>query len=156
MSEIHTAQPFGWAAFGSGAAALILVIAIFWAGPFAPQQPVGLSLGEMAAEIAKSAARAATGQEAPPPLPVSRDLDEYLNVATGILAGLAVIFGLLSVVRHEAKRAALSGIALGGFAIGFQLFAWTIMMIVGALMIASLVYAMRDVFNDTFSGLFGG
>ncbi|MBN2759425.1 MAG: hypothetical protein JXQ79_02910 [Rhodobacteraceae bacterium] len=156
MSDIPTAQPFGWAAFGSGAAALILVIAIFWAGPFAPQQPVGLSLGEMAAEIAKSAARAAAGQEARPPLPVSHDLDDYLNVATGILAGLAVIFGCLSFVRHEAKRAALSGIALGGLAIGFQLFAWTIMMIVGALMIASVVYAMRDVFNDTFGGLFGG
>lgn len=156
MSDIQTRQPFGWAAFGSGAAALILVIAVFWAGPFAPQQPVGVSLGDLAAEIAKSAARAATGQEAPPPRPVPRNLDDYLNVATGVLAGLAVVLGLVSFVRHEAKRAAFSGIALGGLAIGFQLFAWTIMMIVGALMIASLVYAMRDVFGDTFGGFFGG
>ena len=156
MSDTQIWQPFGWAAFGTGAAALILVIAIFWAGPFAPQQTVGTSLGDMAAEIAKSAARAASGQDTPPPQPVPRDLDDYLNVATGVLAGLAVVFGLVSFVRHEAKRAAISGVALGGLVIGFQLFAWTIMMIAGALMIATLVYAMRYVFGDTFGGLFGG
>ena len=131
MSDTFAKQPFGWAAFGSGTMALVMVIVIFWAGPFAPQQPVGVSLGDMAAEIAKSAARAATGQETPPPLPVSRTLDDYLNVATGILAGLAVVFGLVSFIQHEAKRAAVSGIVLGGLAIGVQLFAWTIMMIAG-------------------------
>lgn len=156
MSHSQVPQPFGWTAFGFGAAALILVFAIFWAGPFAPQHPVGVSLGDMAAEIAKTAARAATGQESPPPQPVPRNMDDYLNVATGVLAGLAVVFGLVSFVRREAKRAAFSGIALGGLAIGFQLFAWTVTMIVGALLIASMIYALRDVFGDTFGGLFGG
>ncbi|MGC9420775.1 MAG: hypothetical protein ACP5EN_17555, partial [Rhodovulum sp.] len=47
----------GWLGFATGAAALILTIVVFWAGPFAPQQTAGVSLGELAAEIAKSAAR---------------------------------------------------------------------------------------------------
>ena len=52
----------GWLGFATGASALILTIVIFWAGPFAPQQSAGVSLGELAADIAKSAARSVAGQ----------------------------------------------------------------------------------------------
>lgn len=156
MSEAQTAQPFGWAAFTLGAIALGMGLVVFWAGPFAPQQAAGVTLGELAAEIAKSAARAAVGQDAPPPAPVARDLDDYLNMATGLIAGLAIILGLASFIRHEAKRAALAGIALGGLAIGFQLLTWGMMLVAGALVLAGLSYALRDAFGEMFGGLLGG
>jgi formate-dependent nitrite reductase membrane component NrfD len=110
----------------------------------------------MAADMAQSAARAAMGQEAAPPAPIARTIDDYLKIGISLLAGLAVILGLVSFIRHEAKRAALSGIALGGMAIGFQLFTWGIMMLAGTLVIMALVYAMRDAFGDMFGGLLGG
>ncbi|WP_300549107.1 hypothetical protein [Roseovarius sp.] len=146
----------GWLGFAIGGAALILTLVIFWAGPFAPQQSAGVSIGELTAEIAKSAARSVTGQPQPEPTVRPFDLDDYIEIAVGTLAGIAIVFGVAALVRHEQKRAAVSGIALGGLAIGVQLFAYTIMMIVGALVICAIIYALRDTFGDIFGGLFGG
>lgn len=150
----HT--PFGWTAFLCGSVALVMVLVILWAGPFAPQQSAGVSLGELAAEIAKSAARAASGQEQPATLPVTRDVDHYLKIAVAVLSGLAVVTGLAAFVRRESKRAAAAGIVLGAAAIALYMFAWTVMAFAGALIIATLLYALRDMFGDTFDGLFGG
>jgi uncharacterized membrane protein len=144
--------PFGWSGFATGAAALILTLVILWAGPFAPQPSAGSSIGELAAEIAKSAARSVAGQPQPAPVAVSRNIDDFLNIFVGVLAGLAVVLGVASLIRHEHKRAALSGVGLGLAAIGIQLFAFAIMMIVGALVIASTIYAMRDTLGDIFGG----
>lgn len=148
--------PLGWSGFAAGAAALILTLVLFWAGPFAPQQSAGVSIGELAAEIAKSAARSVAGQPQPAPVPVPRTIDDHLAVAVGVLAGLAVVLGVASLIRHEHKRAALSGICLGAAAIGIQLFAYAIMMIAGAVVLFGIVYALRDTFGDMFGGLFGG
>ena len=148
--------PLGWSGFAAGAAALILTLVLFWAGPFAPQQSAGVSIGELAAEIAKSAARSVAGQPQPAPVPVPRTIDDHLAVAVGVLAGLAVVLGVASLIRHEHKRAALSGIGLGAAAIGIQLFAYAIMMIAGAVVISGIVYALRDTLGDMFGGLFGG
>lgn len=145
----------GWSGFATGAAALILAVVLFWAGPFAPQQSTGVSVGELAAEIAKSAARSVAGQPQPEPVAPPRDIDDYLAIGVGALAGIAIVFGVAAIARHERPRAAVSGIALGGLAIGFQLFTYTIMMIAGALVVAAVVYALRDAFGDIFGGLFG-
>lgn len=157
MTDI--AQPpravFGWSGFFVGAAALLLTLVVFWAGPFAPQQDAAVSVGELAAEIARSAARSIAGE--PPPAPVAQPLtiDDYLNIGLGVLAGIAIVLGVAALIRHEHTRAAASGIALGALAIGVQLFAYAIMMIVGALVLASITYALRDTFGDIFGGLFG-
>ncbi len=142
----------GWFGFATGAAALILTIVVFWAGPFAPQQSAGVGLGELAADIAKSARRSAAGQPQPEPVARTHDIDDYLSIGVGLLASIAIVLGVASFIRHERKRVAYSGIALGGLAVGFQLFTWTIMLIVGGLMIMSMIYALRDVFGDLFSG----
>lgn len=160
MSETATAPVpraiLGWSGFVTGAAALMFTLIVFWAGPFAPQQDAGVTLGELAADIAKSAARSVAGQPQPAPAAPVRDIDDYLQVAVGALAGLAIILGTAAMIRHETRRAAMSGIALGGLAVGLQLFAWTIMMVVGALVIGSIIYALRDAFGDIFGGILGG
>ena len=146
----------GLSGFVTGSAALILTIVLFWAGPFAPQQSTGVSVGELAAEIARSAARSVAGQPQPEPVAPPRAIDDYLAIAVGALAGLAIVLGVAAVARHERPRAAASGIALGALAIGFQLFTYTIMLIAGAIVVASVVYALRDAFGDIFGGLSGG
>ena len=140
----------GWSGFTMGAAALLLTLVVFWAGPFAPQQATGVSLGELAADIAQSAARSVVGQSQPEPVSPPRDIDDYLEILVGVAAGVAIVLGVAALVRHEHKRAAVSGIALGGLAIGVQLFAYTIMLIAGALVISAVVYALRDAFGDIF------
>lgn len=158
MSETAEAPTatFGWLGFATGAAALILTIVIFWAGPFAPQQSAGVSLGELAADIAKSAARSVAGQPQPDPVAPARDIDDYLEIGTGLLAGLAIVIGIAALIRNERRPAAVSGIALGGLAVGFQLFTWTIMLIAGGLVVSMTIYSLRDALGDIFGGLFGG
>lgn len=150
------ASTFGWLGFATGATALILTIVVFFAGPFAPQQEASVALGELAAEIARSAARSVAGQPQPDPVPQPLTIDDYIQTGLGVLGGIAIVIGTAALVRHEERRAALSGIALGGLAVGIHLFAWTIMMIVGALVIMGIMYALRDAFGDIFGGLFGG
>ncbi|MDF2233931.1 hypothetical protein P2H44_15325 [Albimonas sp. CAU 1670] len=158
MTQDGTARGarLGWLGFALGAAALVLGIVVFWAGPFAPQPSAGVGLGELAAEIAKSAARSVAGRPQPAPEAPVRDLDDFLAIGVGLLAGLAIVAGVAALARREPKAAALSGVALGGLAVGFQLFTWTVMLVVGALVIATLVYALRDAFGDIFGGLFDG
>jgi hypothetical protein len=159
VNKMHDASlirsaSFGWLGFALGAAALVLTMITFWAGPFAPQQSAGVTLGELAAEIVKSAARSAAGQAQPEPVAPDRNIDDYLKIGVSLLAGLAIVAGFASFVRNEPKRAAFSGIALGGLAVGFQLFTWTIMLIAGVIAIASLIYTLRDTLQDIFGGLF--
>jgi hypothetical protein len=136
---------FGWSGFVTGACALLLTLVIVWAGPFAPQRDAGVILGELAAGIAQSATRAVAGQPQPEPVAVARDIDDYLNIAVAVLAGLALVLGIAALIRHEHRQAAVSGIVLGGLAIGVQLFAFAVMIIAGAVVIAGLLYSMRDV-----------
>ncbi len=146
----------GWLGFLTGAVALVLTVTIFWAGPFAPQQTAESSLGEMAAEIAKAAARSVAGQPQPVPVAPVRDIDDYLAILVGVLASLAFVLGIASFVRRERGRVAFSAIALGGLAIGFQLFTWTVMMIVGAIVIFGIMASLSEAFGDIFGGFFGG
>lgn len=138
----------GWSGFAMGAVALLLTLVVFWAGPFAPQQTTGVSLGELAADIAQSAARSVVGEPQPEPVSPTRDLDDYLQILVGVVAGVAIVLGVAALVRHEHKRAAVSGIALRGLAIGVQLFAYTIMMIACVIVVSAVVYALKDVFGD--------
>ena len=138
----------GWSGFAMGAVALLLTLVVFWAGPFAPQQTTGVSLGELAADIAQSAARSVVGQPQPELVSPPRDIDDYLEILVGVAAGVAIVLGVAALVRHEHKRAAVSGIALGGLAIGVQLFAYTIMMIACVIVVSAVVYALKDVFGD--------
>lgn len=146
---------FGWLGFAIGGAALILTIVILWAGPFAPQQAAGISLGELAADIAKSAARSVMGEPQPAMVSPQRNIDDYLEIFAGVLAGLAVLSGVAGYVRHEQKRVAISGIALGGAAMGIQIFAWSIMLLAGALIVMSVMASLREVFGNIFGGLLG-
>jgi hypothetical protein len=58
---------------------------------------------------------------------------------------------MAGLVRNERRAAAASGIALGLLAVGVQLFAMAVMAIVGALVVAALVYTLKDALGDLFA-----
>jgi hypothetical protein len=150
--SLAPAAPLGWVGFLTGAVARVLTIVTFWAGPLAPQQTPGVTLGELAADIAASAARSVAGQPQPAAVMPARDVGDWIAVGVGALAGLAMVLGLAAVLRRERTRVAVSGVVLGGLAVGFQLFNWAVMMAAGALVVAALVYALRDSLGDTLGG----
>ncbi|WP_209598495.1 hypothetical protein [Ruegeria sp. HKCCSP351] len=156
MSDITSsgsANPiFGWVGFCIASLALFAALFVFWAGPFAPNQSSGVSLGELAAEIGKSTLRAAAGMEQPEPVARARDLDDFLQIGVAMLGGLAVILSVVGILRHERRRPAIAGIAVGIGAILFQFFAFAFFAFLGVL----IIMALLNSFSDVFSGLFGG
>ncbi len=154
MSEVATAKSaaYGWSGFVTGAVALLMALVVFWAGPFAPQQSAGVSLGELAAEIGKSAMRSVAGLEQPKPAAQARDIDDYLKIAVAVLGGIAIILAATGLIRHERSRPAIAALTLGGGAILFQFFTWMVLAILGVILISALLQS----FGDTFLSIFGG
>jgi hypothetical protein len=154
MSETVVESPayFGWTGLLIGAVTLVAALVIFWAGPFAPQQATGVTLGELAADVGKSALRSVAGLPQPEPETLPRDLDDFLEIAVAVLGGLAIVLGVVSIVRHEPFRPAVGAIVLAGGAILFQLFTWMVLVIVGMF----IIMALLESFSGVFEGLFGG
>ncbi|RED11274.1 hypothetical protein POI8812_01865 [Pontivivens insulae] len=148
----ETNPVLGWAGFAFGGAALLVSLIVFLAGPFAPQQSVGVSLGELAAEIVSSASRSMAGLEQPEPEVAARTIDDFLDIGIAVAATVAILFGIAALVRHESRRLAVSGIALGGFVIAFQVFTFVVAMIAGVILIAAVVGSLSDTFGDLFGG----
>jgi len=140
----------GLAGFVLGAAALLLVLVHFWAGPFAPQQSVGVSLGDLAAEMRESALRGLKGEAQPAPAPLPWDIDRVLEAVAATFAGLAIVSALAGLIRREARRPAAAGIALGAAAVTFQIFTWAVLVVVGVILIAAVVQAALGELGDIF------
>ena len=129
----------GMIGFAIGAAAVLLVLIHFWAGPFAPQQSAGISIGEIAGEIRDSAVRALSGEQQPEPAAAAWDIDRILNLLAAALAGAAIVLGLLALVRRETWRPAAGAIALGVSAVTFQFFIWIIVIAVGLIVLFMVI-----------------
>ncbi|WP_298851662.1 hypothetical protein [uncultured Ruegeria sp.] len=143
---------FGWVGFCIASLALFAALLAFWAGPFAPQQSTGVSLGELAAEIGKSTLRAAAGMEQPAPVAHARDLDDFLRIGVAMMGGLAIVISVIGILRHEKRRPAVAGMVIGTGAILFQFFAFAFFAFLGVLVIMAFLHS----FSDFFTGLFGG
>ncbi|MEM9127053.1 MAG: hypothetical protein AAGB28_14795 [Pseudomonadota bacterium] len=143
---------FGWTGFCLAAVALFSALFVFWAGPFAPQQSTGVSLGELAAELGKSTLRAAAGLEQPEPVVPARDVDNVLRIGVAMLGGLAIVVSVIGILRHEKMRPAIAGVVIGVGAILFQFIAFAFFAALGVLVIMALLHSFSDVFSDLFGG----
>ena len=134
----------GLVGFGLGGAALILVIAQYVAGPFAPQKDLSVGLGELASGITKSALRDLFGLAQPGAEPRPWDIDRVLEVVAILGGGLALMMGLGAFLRHENRRLAIFAASLGVSALAIQLFATTVAIIVGVLLVSAVLAALKD------------
>ena len=132
----------GVSAIAVGAAALLLAIVHFWGGPFTEQPSLETTVAEKAVAIRDATIAALKGKErtpAPEVNPLSRwDLDKLARVATGVMAGFAIVLAVVSLALHEPLRIAAGGVILGGAALAFQ-FA---ILAIGAIFIAVLIAAV--------------
>ena len=145
---IETRATIGCLGFALGAAALLLVLVHFWAGPFAPQQKTTITVGEVAAEIRQAAIRKMKGIEQPKAQAAPWDRDRLLRAVAAILSGLAVIASIASLVRKEPWRPAAGGVALAAGAITFQLFTWMILVLAGAIVLSAIIYNIGDILGS--------
>ena len=153
------AKPFAISMTGFllGALALLVVIVQFVAGPFAPQENVGSSLGEFAGQMARDAvSRFVNGNDGATTVARPWDIDRITLTLAMVAAVLGVVLGVIGLIRHEAPRAVGAAFAIGALAIVFQFFATTLMMVLGVLMILGLFAMLGQMFGDIGFGGFGG
>ena len=139
-----TSAPAGMTGFALGGAALLLVLVVFVAGPFAPQHTVGVTLGEIAAEAGKATLRNWLGMEQPAPQTAAWTIDRTLWVAGIALGTVAVLSGALALIRRERRDLATWAIGLGIAALSIQFLASAMMIILGVLVLCALIYALGD------------
>jgi len=122
-----------------GAAALLLVLVHFWAGPFSPQPTLESTVAEKAVAIRDATVAALKGEEvkeyAPP---TEMNLDKALDISGSVLGGAAIILGVLGFAKKESVRVAGGAAVLGTGAIAFQFAA----LAVGAIIVAILIAAV--------------
>ena len=134
----------GLIGFALGGAALLLVLVTFVAGPFAPQQSVGVSLGEIAAEAGKASLRNWFGLEQPDAQTSAWTIDRVLRVVSISLAVFAILCGACGYFRRERRDIAAWAVGLGTSAVILQFFSSALMIILGVVIICALIYALGD------------
>lgn len=137
----RTAPYANWAML-LGAAALILAVVHLFAGPFAPVNSVGVTLGELAAEIQQSGLRALRGEPQPDAQARPWDIDRILALAAAVMGPAAIVLAVIGFVRHEPRRAVIGGVGLGAAAVAFQFFAWLALAVLGVMILIPLIQAL--------------
>lgn len=153
MTTIAASQPrplAGISAFVLGSLALLMVLVHFWVGPLAEQQRVGVTVGQIAADMRQAAVRKLKREGPPKVVPQTQPwtTDRILDLVKAFVAGLALIAGCASLVRHESRRPAIAGMALGASAIAFQAFTWAILFVAGALIISAIIYNVDTILGQ--------
>ncbi|TYC67911.1 hypothetical protein FMN63_17920 [Stappia sp. BW2] len=128
-----------------GAIALVMALFHFSAGPLDPQPTIGQSIGEIAADIRKSAIKGLKGEPLPEPQSAPWSLDRTLKASAYVLGGLAIVLGTLGFVLKENRRVAVCAVSLGAGAIGFQLFTWMILLIVGVILLVAIFQNLGEI-----------
>ena len=138
----------GLIALALGATALLVVLVHFWVGPLAPHQKITVTVGEIAAEMRQAAVRKLKGLPQPKPTSAPWDSDRILKLIAALLAGTAIVLGVVSLVRRETWRPAVGGIALGTGAIAFQVVTWAILVVAGALILVAIIQNITGILGE--------
>jgi hypothetical protein len=137
MSKENTLSIWG---VGVGGIALLMALISFWAGPFAPQASMETSIGEAAAKIRQSALDSLAGRESEKtPTYRKYDIDDFIDIGTAALGGIAVLLAALAFAKHESARSAGSAAALGVGAIAFQFIAMYAFALLFVILIAAVI-----------------
>jgi hypothetical protein len=130
----------GFLGIGIGSIALLMAIVHFWAGPFSPQPSLEKTVAEKTVAIKNATIAALKGEEIQEKSSSLRiGFDQGLRIATGVMGGLAIIFGVIGFAKRESSRVAGGAAVLGGTAIAFQFAVVALGAIVLAILIAAVI-----------------
>ena len=138
---------FGLVGFMLGIASLVVIL-IQLSAFFEPQEKSGASvIGEIAAEIKQSAARALAGEPAPKPTPRPPDYSQFITIAALCVAGIAVMLGGIGLYRNEPHRLSYMAVGIGVSALVVQYVFWLAIMICGIALLISIIGNLDGIFD---------
>ena len=138
--------------FAAGFAALVVLLLHLFAGPFAPQATGGSALVEFGGEVTDALVRKVRGEAPPPPVPVARDLDDWMWIGGLICAAAGLALSLLSFALQHSPRIAAAGTIVSAAAI-LTVWVWWIGIVV---LVILCLHLLGQVFGGAIGGIFGG
>ena len=98
-----------------GAMALLTVLVQAFAGPFAPQQRIGVTIGEIVVDIHQTVKRKLKGEPQPQPQLQSKawDIDDWLIALASALGVVAILIGCVSLAMREQVQWGGASVGLG-------------------------------------------
>jgi hypothetical protein len=138
---------FGLIGFMLGIASLVVIL-IQLAAIFEPQEKSsGSVIGEIAADIKQSAARALTGEPAPEVAPPPQDYSQLITIAALCTAGIAVALGGIGLYRNEPHRLSYMAVGIGVSAFVMQYVFWLAILICGMALLISIIGNLDSIFD---------
>ena len=147
-AEMRPAK-FGFAGFVLGVLALLIVM-IQLSSFFAPDEPgpsAGQVIGEIAADIKQSAARALAGEPAPEPEAPPVDYSGQIIIGAMFIAAIAIVLGGVGLYRHEPKRLSYLAVGFGISAFVMQYVFWLAVMICAVVLLISIVANLDSIID---------
>ena len=145
-TEVQSAK-FGLMGFMLGIVSLVVILiqlSVF----FEPQeQSAGSTIGEIAAEIKLSAARALSGEPAPAPEPLPQDYARVITIAALCAAGIAAVLGGIGLYRNEPHRLSYMAVGFGVSAFVMQFVFWLAILICGIVLMISIIGNLGEILN---------
>ena len=136
----QTTTNLGFIGITIGGIALLMALTHFWAGPFAPQPTIDTIVADNVSSIRDATIDAISGKERTrSSFTRNYDLDDYVQIATAIFGGIAIIFGVLGFAKKEPGRITGGAMALGIGAIVFQFVAMYAMALLVVLIICAVI-----------------
>ena len=139
---------FGLAGFILGTVSILIIVvqlsAIF-ASP--PPKSAGTVIGEIAADIKQSAARALTGEPAPVAPPPPADYGPMITTLALCMAGAALVAGGIGLYRHEPARLPFLAVGFGITAFVMQYVFWLAIAICGVILLVAILNNLDGIFE---------
>ena len=147
MSSHASAPRSVWGLTGLifGIVALVIVLLQVSAVFSGPQPDTATTIGEIAAEIRKSAIRGMLGKPQPAPEPQEWTIVDSLMLLAPVLAGIAAILGGIGLFRREAPQLAVIAIAFGASAFVMQYAFWLALFIGGICLLIAIISNMDGI-----------
>lgn len=146
-SVSHVLKNWGFWAVILGATSLILVLVQIFGPSLEPKASAGVQIGEIAAEIKRSAWRSLFGLSNPVPEPQAAGLSDWLPLAAPALGVVAIVLAVISGVLRENWRYPVYATGLGAAAVLIHFFWWMAMIIVGMLLLIAIIENLGDIFS---------
>ena len=137
----------GYTGLAFGAAALLLALVHFWAGPFSPQPTLETAIADKVSSIRDSTLNALKGEEYKEVATTELTSDKIAELSVAVMGGLAIILALIAFIQKAPKRLAGGAALLGLGAIGFQMFTFY----VGILLVILLISVVLSEIGLDFS-----